>query len=130
MIATEGAEINRTSLRCPVDVDSVPADVVDVENIISRSLDVGDDRFLLPFAAATLDLVAAAPLFIGFFFSVGGSDGLGQRKCVSSRGCSCTRYPSGSFRRLPPLNMGGTKDSYMDDGYGFPKIMLTTCACL
>ena len=99
-----------TSLRCPVDVDSVPADVVDVENIISRSLDVGDDRFLLPVAAATFDLVAAAPLFIGFFFSVGGSDGLGQRKCVSSRGCSCTRYPSGSFRRLPPLNMEGTKD--------------------
>ena len=106
MIATEGAEIALTSLRCPVDVDSVPADVVDVENIISRSLDVGDDRFLLP-VDATLDLVAAVPLFIGFFFSVGGSDGLGQRKCVSSRGCSCTRYPSGSFRRLPPLNMVG-----------------------
>ena len=57
----------------------MPADVVDVENIISRSLDVGDDRFLFAVAAATFDLVAAAPLFSGFFVSVGGSDGLGQR---------------------------------------------------
>ena len=58
----------------------MPADVVDVENIISRSLDVGDGRFLLATAAAaTLDLAEAAPLFSGFFVSVGGSDGLGQR---------------------------------------------------
>ena len=56
----------------------MPADVVDVEKIISRSLDVGDGRFL-PAAAATLDLAAAAPLFSGFLVSVGGSDGLGQR---------------------------------------------------
>ena len=58
----------------------MPADVVDDENIISRSLDVGDGRFLLAAAAATFDLATAAtPLFIGFFVSVGGSDGLGQR---------------------------------------------------
>ena len=48
-------------------MDSVPADVV--ENIISRSLDVGDGRFLLVAdiaAAAIFDLAAAAFFFRGF----------------------------------------------------------------